>query len=123
MRKFYCDKAWMIDRIDQLEWDVKMLVKMAPYAAIQYLRKRIGYDDFLREYALQHQMQNSDLLDVLSEIEEAAKAFSSVEEWFAHVEEYTETLKVKEKERNRPRPGVRLMTIHASKGLNSSRYF
>lgn len=27
MRKFYCDKDWMIDRIDQFEWDVKMLMK------------------------------------------------------------------------------------------------
>ena len=123
MRKFYCDKDWMIDRIDQFEWDVKMLMKMAPYAAIQYIRKRIGYDDFLKEYAFTHQINRSDLNEVLAEIEEAAKAFSSVEEWFAHIEEYTETLKVKEKERNRPRPGVRLMTIHASKGLEFKQVF
>ena len=123
MRKFYCDKDWLIDRIDQFEWDVKMLMKMAPYAAIQYIRKRIGYDDFLKEYAFTHQINRSDLNEVLAEIEEAAKAFSSVEEWFAHVEEYTETLKVKEKERNRPRPGVRLMTIHASKGLEFKQVF
>ena len=123
MRKFYCDKDWMIDRIDQFEWDVKMLMKMAPYAAIQYIRKRIGYDDFLKEYAFTHQINRSDLNEVLAEIEEAAKAFSSVEEWFAHVEEYTETLKVKEKERNRPHPGVRLMTIHASKGLEFKQVF
>ena len=123
MRKFYCDKDWMIDRIDQFEWDVKMLMKMAPYAAIQYIRKRIGYDDFLKEYAFTHQINRSDLNEVLAEIEEAAKAFSSDEEWFAHVEEYTETLKVKEKERNRPRPGVRLMTIHASKGLEFKQVF
>ena len=123
MRKFYCDKDWMIDRIDQFEWDVKMLMKMAPYAAIQYIRKRIGYDDFLKEYAFTHQINRSDLNEVLAEIGEAAKAFSSVEEWFAHVEEYTETLKVKEKERNRPRPGVRLMTIHASKGLEFKQVF
>ena len=46
LRKFYFDKEWMQDRIDQLEWDLKMLSKMAPYAAIQYMRKKIGYDDF-----------------------------------------------------------------------------
>lgn len=123
MRKFYCDKDWMIDRIDQFEWDVKMLMKMAPYAAIQYIRKRIGYDDFLKEYAFTHQINRSDLNEVLAEIEEAAKAFTSVEEWFTHVEEYTETLRTKEKERNRPRPGVRLMTIHASKGLEFKQVF
>ena len=46
-----------------MEWDIKMLGKMAPYAAIQYLRKRIGYDEFLREYATQHQMQKSDQME------------------------------------------------------------
>ena len=51
LRNFYCDKEWMMDRIDQWEWDKKMLKDQAPYAAIQYLRKAIGYDGFLREYA------------------------------------------------------------------------
>ena len=68
IRKFYCDKDWMQDRIDQFEWDIKMLGKMAPYAAIQYMRKKIGYDDFLRDYAATRQMPVSDLFDVLSEI-------------------------------------------------------
>ena len=57
IRKFYCDKDWMLDRIDQFEWDVKMLAKMAPYAAIQYIRKRIGYDDFIRDYAYTHHVR------------------------------------------------------------------
>ena len=95
MRKFYCDKEWMQDRIDQFEWDLKMLAKMAPYAAIQYLKKKIGYDEFLREYATTKNMKAADLREVLSEIEEAAKPFQTMEEWFVHVEEYTEALKKK----------------------------
>ena len=77
----------MQDRIDQFEWDLKMLAKMAPYAAFQYLRKRIGYDDFLREYASSRRMQAGDLFEVLAELEEAAKPFASMKEWFEHVEE------------------------------------
>ena len=82
IRKFYCDREWMMDRVDQFEWDVKMLRKMAPYAAIQYIRKRVGYDDFLKDYALTHNVNKADLFDVLSEIEEAAKPFASIEDWF-----------------------------------------
>ena len=41
-----------MDRIDQLEWDMKMIAGKTPYAAIQYIRKSIGYDAFLKEYAL-----------------------------------------------------------------------
>ena len=34
LRDYYRDKDWMTDRIDQFEWDVKMMEKMTPYAAI-----------------------------------------------------------------------------------------
>lgn len=117
LRKFYCDKDWMLDRVDQFEWDLKMLAKMAPYAAIQYLRKKIGYDDFLREYASARRVQASDLFEILSEVEEAARPFSSLEEWFLHVEEYTNALKMRESSKELHQSGVRLMTIHAAKGL------
>ena len=123
MRKFYCDKEWMMNRIDQFEWDVKMLRKMAPYAAIQYVRKRIGYDDFLKDYALTHNVNKADLFEVLSEIEEAAKPYASLEEWFGHVQEYTEALRLKERQRSLKQDGVRLMTIHAAKGLEFDTVF
>ena len=117
MRKFYCDKDWMMDRIVQFEWDVKMLAKMAPYAAIQYIRKRIGYDDFIRDHAYSHKVDRADLNDVLAELEESAKPCSSIEEWFRHIEEYTETLRLKERQKSMDQEGVRLMTLHAAKGL------
>ncbi len=115
IRKHYCDKEWMLDRIDQFEWDVKMLAKMAPYAAIQYMRKRIGYDDFLRDYAFSHNIPRSDLVEVIQEIAEAARPYRTLEEWFRHVEEYTRILQ--EKQKKETPEGVRLMTIHAAKGL------
>ena len=123
IRKFYCDREWMMDRVDQFEWDVKMLRKMAPYAAIQYIRKRVGYDDFLKDYALTHNVNKADLFDVLSEIEEAAKPFASIEDWFDHVQEYTEALRLKERQRSLKQEGVRLMTIHAAKGLEFDAVF
>lgn len=123
IRKFYCDREWMMDRVDQFEWDVKMLKKMAPYAAIQYIRKRIGYDDFLKDYALTHNVNKADLFDVLSEIEEAAKPYASIEDWFVHVQEYTEMLRLKERQRSLKQEGIRLMTIHAAKGLEFDAVF
>ena len=123
IRKFYCDREWMMDRVDQFEWDVKMLRKMAPYAAIQYIRKRVGYDDFLKDYALTHNVNKADLFEVLSEIEEAAKPYASLEEWFGHVQEYTEALRLKERQRSLKQDGVRLMTIHAAKGLEFDTVF
>ena len=70
LRNFYCDKAWMLDRIDQLEWELKMLKDKAPYAALQYIRKGMGYDDFLREYAVSHKISKKELLEIADEIQE-----------------------------------------------------
>ena len=72
LRNFYCDKAWMLDRIDQLEWELKMLKDKAPYAALQYIRKGMGYDDFLREYAVSHKISKEELLEIADEIHESA---------------------------------------------------
>ena len=123
IRKFYSEREWMMDRIDQFEWDVKMLARMAPYAAIQYIRKRIGYDDFLKDYAITHKVNRADLTEILSEIEEAARPFRSVEDWFEHIQEYTEALRQKEKQKNLQQEGIRLMTIHAAKGLEFDTVF
>lgn len=117
LRKVYEEKEWMQDRIDQFEWDLKMLKKMAPYAAIQYIRKRIGYDDFLREYAQSKGIQKSSLSEVFSEIEEAAKPYETAEEWFAQIEAYTNELRARTQKQEQNRPGIRLMTMHAAKGL------
>ena len=41
----------MVERVEQLEYDLLMLKDMAPVAAVNYIRKAIGYDDYLKEYA------------------------------------------------------------------------
>lgn len=121
LRKFYCDKDWMLDIIDQFDVDVRMMKNMAPYAAIQYIRKKIGYDDFLKEYAEKHQISWKQLMDVMAELEERSKNFKSYDEWKIHIAKYTQELeeqqakarKIKGERENK----VQLMTIHSAKGL------
>lgn len=76
----------MVDRIDQLEVDLKVISRMTPYAAIQYIRKSVGYDLFLNEYAIKRKMKLEDLQELIREMEERAKEFKTIEEWFAHIE-------------------------------------
>ena len=117
LRKFYCDKDWMLDRIDQLEGDFRILKNMAPYGAIQYIRKHIGYDEFLKEYAAFRKINMEDLKEVLREIEERAKAFRTIEEWFTHIEEYSEELKRQSQQKETDPEAITFMTMHGSKGL------
>lgn len=123
LRSYYEDKDWMLDRIDQMEADIKTLKKMAPYAAIQYIRKAIGYDTFLREYALERHVDVDELFEILCEIQERAKAFSTMEAWFAHIDEHARTLHILAQEKKEETEGVHLMTMHGAKGLEFDTVF
>lgn len=118
-RRFYCDKSWMLDRIDRLEEDIMMLGGRTPYAAIQYIRKCIGYDEFLGEYARERGADHEKLKSVLDQIQESAKGHETMEEWFLHIEEYGNLLhqKAKEKAPDSDKKGVALHTMHGAKGL------
>ncbi len=123
LRKYYMEKDWMVDRIDQLEVDMKVISRMTPYAAIQYIRKSVGYDLFLNEYAIKRKMKLEDLQELIREMEERAKEFKTIEEWFAHIEKYTEELRLQAVTRTENRNAVSLMTFHAAKGLEYDTVF
>lgn len=125
LRNFYCDKLWMQDRIDQLEWDMKMINGKTPYAAIQYIRKSIGYDEFLKDYANHQRMDYAEIAETLDKIQEASKGYQTIAEWLLHVEKYGEMLRKKaasnrEKEQTN---GISLHTFHGAKGLEFDTVF
>ena len=122
LRRYYRDKDWMVDRIDQLEWDMKMICDKTPYAAIQYIRKRRGYDEFLKEYAAYRKISSEDLFAVLEEIWQNSKGYGTIKEWFEHIESYGKMLKEQNK-KNGEKEGVNLMTMHAAKGLEFDTVF
>lgn len=122
LRRYYRDKDWMVDRIDQLEWDMKMICDKTPYAAIQYIRKRMGYDEFLKEYAAYRKISSEDLFAVLEEIWQNFKGYGTIKEWFEHIESYGKMLKEQNK-KNGEKEGVNLMTMHAAKGLEFDTVF
>ena len=123
LRKYYMEKDWMVDRIDQLEVDLKVIRRKTPYAAIQYIRKSVGYDLFLNEYAIKRKMKLEDLQELIREMEERAKEFKTIEEWFDHIEKYTEELRMQAVTRTENRNAVSLMTFHAAKGLEYDTVF
>lgn len=124
LRKFYCDKNWMQDRIDQLEWDIRMMEHKTPFAAIQYIRKRIGYDDYLREWARARRTGEEELFEMLEQIQESAKAFRTMEEWFRFTDEYGRNLREQQRRKSDDnREGICLMTMHSAKGLEFDTVF
>lgn len=122
LQKYYEGQEWLQERIKQFEEDLCIIGQMAPYGAIQYIRRGVGYDEFLKKYASRRNMNLEDLNEVLSVIEEHAKAFKTIEEWFAYIEEYIDKLN-RQKESNNNLDAVRLMTMHSAKGLEFDTVF
>lgn len=117
------DKKWLVERIEQLESDLLMISKMTPYAGINYIRKGIGYEKYLKEYAEFRKMNYDDLLEVLDEIQTGAKEFKTVEDWFRHIREYSEHMKDQVKQGQKNTDAVMMMTMHSSKGLEFETVF
>lgn len=114
---FFEEQPWVAERIRKLEQDIKKLRRMNPYAAINYIRKGIGYDEFLTEYADYRRIRVDDLYDVLDELQEGAKGFEEFHDWFNHIEEYKKELEQLYREQEKEAESVALSTLHSAKGL------
>lgn len=116
LEKYYEDKNWMIERVDWLKYDILAMASMSPYAMINYLRKGVGYDGYLDEYAQSHNMQVRELYDVMDELMESARNFKTFNEWFAYIDEYGTKLRESYAAMDKQN-AVILTTMHSSKGL------
>ncbi len=108
---------WVAERVEQLEADLRVLSRIGPFAAINYIRMGIGYESFLEEYAQYRKINWSQLIDVLDELQDGAREYRTYEEWFAHMEQYTEELKRQQKQQELLADCVSLATLHSAKGL------
>ncbi len=120
IREYYQKQKqyWMLDRLAEFENNILALRKMTPLTAIHYIRKQIGYEDFLKERAAERGVKVDDWLETLEEIEDSATGMTSILEWLEYVESYSEELERMQEEKRQDQPeGVELMTMHGAKGL------
>lgn len=118
VKDYYEDKSWVLERLDKLEYDLSLIGRTNPFAAINYIRRGIGYDEYLEEYAIQRRIKLEELTEVLDELQENAREFNTYAEWFAHIEQYKEELKKQVMEsKNKDKDSLTIATMHGSKGL------
>lgn len=117
--EFFYDKKqhWVAERIEQLEGDLRVLSRTGPYAAINYIRMGIGYEEYLRNYAEYRRISEDNLIEVLDELQEQAREFRAYDEWFAHMEAYTKELQRQKKQQEMLAECLSLATLHSAKGL------
>lgn len=123
LKEYFADKEWMVERLEKLEYDLTMISRMTPYAAITYIRQGIGYDNYLNEYAAFRRMKPEELTEVLNEIAEAAKPYKTFSDWYAHIQEYSEELIRQARMNDQQTNAIELATMHSSKGLEYDTVF
>ena len=121
LKAYYQDKDWMLERLDRLEYDLSIMKRMSPYAAIHYLSNAMKYQDYLKDYAKEHHINEQELLDVLNAVHESSQSCRTFAEWFTYIDTYTEELQKQakspaSKDANNE-SGVCLCTLHCAKGL------
>jgi DNA helicase-2/ATP-dependent DNA helicase PcrA len=123
MREDYAGKEWAIDNINQMEYELKILAGLKPFAAIHFVRKAIGYDEYLKEYAQFRHLNVEDLYEPLDELQEMAKQYKTFGEWFEGIEKYREDF-VQHTTMKKEKPqGVVVTTMHSAKGLEFDAVF
>ena len=117
-------RNWALDNIDQFEYELKILAGLKPFAAVNFIRKAIGYDEYLLEYAAYRHLNGEDLLGILDELQEMSKQYKTFGEWFEGIEKYREDFEQHTKTRAKEqREGVVVTTMHSAKGLEFDAVF
>lgn len=113
-------KDYLRENIQIMRNQLKRIAGLSPFAAITYIRKGVGYDEYLKKYAEERNMDVSELFDILDEFQFMAKESENYRDFFSSLEKYREMLSEQAKSRKNggtQTDAVRLMTMHSAKGL------
>ena len=119
VKSFYQDKDWMEERVFDLESDILTIGRLKPAAAINYIRKAVGYDQYLKDYAEFRRLKPEELYEIVDQLADSAAGFVTFADWQEHIRQYEEALKSQREERGNKeeQTGVTLSTMHSAKGL------
>jgi DNA helicase-2/ATP-dependent DNA helicase PcrA len=109
--------GYVTDNIISLYEQLKFLKTLNPFAAVNYIRKGIGYDDYLKKQAHERGREATKELDELDELLQLAKGFDTLREWLEHIENYDAIMGGQNKPKQKDEDAVNIVTMHASKGL------
>ncbi|MEI3339556.1 MAG: ATP-dependent helicase [Eubacterium sp.] len=120
---YYSEQNWMVQRLEKLYMDLKVIAGMRPFSAVNYIRKGVAYEDYLLEYANERRISFDDMTDVLDELQENARGFETFDDWFAHIEHLQEEMENQVIDLSSERDAVMFSTLHSAKGLEYQTVF
>ena len=126
MRSFFaCPslKKWQEEHLENLRADLNQIRRKNVYDGLKYIRKVIGYDEYLEEFAVYRRTSAQVLWEIADEVMETARDCEDVKQFRERLEEMSRQMQGQNGPRERKRSGVQLMTMHSAKGLEFSAVF
>jgi DNA helicase-2/ATP-dependent DNA helicase PcrA len=109
--------SYAVENIIQLYDNLKFIKTLNPYAAVNYIRKGVGYDEYIKKQARENGKDASRDFENLDELLELSKGFETLKEWLEHIENYDVIMAQQNIQKPKNEDAVNIVTMHASKGL------
>lgn len=119
----YEQQPWIARRVAQLAEDLQVMSHLGPFAAMNYVRKGVGYEQFVIDFARERGQNEQELVDVLDELQQSAVGFQSQAQWQEHVAQYRARMQAEQKKKETAGEGVQILTLHGAKGLEFDTVF
>ena len=134
LRKCYDGDEGLIKIINDIQFDIKMLSHMSPYAAVNYILKGIGYEDYINEEIIRKRLNKEEVYAKLTEIKTLSRKYMDIKQWLKYIDEQAE--KTEQENKSDKRQGnqknsdekdsagaVNIYTMHSCKGLEFKAVF
>lgn len=122
VRRIYSKK-----NIDSFLFHIEMIRKLPPQAALSYIRKGAGYEEYLRLYAIENNIPMSGLLKQLEQLVQECSKFNTLEQWINSIDlaqnSEGQDFGKKSSGEGGTNNRINIMTMHGSKGLEFKAVF
>jgi len=116
---FACrNEDYVVQNIIQMYDDLHFMKGLNPYAAVNFIRKGVGYDAHIQKQCLERGVDSREKFAELDALQQLAKDFETIEEWLSHIACYDAVMEKASADRQKDTAdAVHIVTMHASKGL------
>lgn len=115
------------NNIDSFLFHIEMIRKLPPQAALSYIRKGAGYEEYLRLHAIENNIPMSGLLKQLEQLAQECSKFNTLEQWINSIDSAQNSEGQNFGKKSSGEGGtnnrINIMTMHGSKGLEFKAVF
>ncbi len=115
------------NNIDSFLFHIEMIRKLPAQAALSYIRKGAGYEEYLRLYAIENNIPMSGLLKQLEQLVQECSKFNTLEQWINSIDSAQNSEGQDFGKKSSGEGGtnnrINIMTMHGSKGLEFKAVF